>query len=97
MFVFHSEVPHFLKLVDDTDVDLKDIVKTIKAKCSERSAKQETYRTRLCWEDDSVAGSDMPLDLLAQLSPKLDPTNTTLLNGNMTTATLTNRLTKMQN
>ena len=67
-----------LKLVDDnTDIDIIPIVKTIKKECSERGGDllTKTHVERRFLEDDSEACNDLPLNLIAELSPKLDDTN----------------------
>ncbi|KAK3874873.1 hypothetical protein Pcinc_020193 [Petrolisthes cinctipes] len=80
IFVFRSEAPHLLKLTDASDeVDMTVIAKTIKEECCGKAANWDTYHTRLTQEDVTNACSDMILRLLAELSPKLDNTNTALL------------------
>ena len=64
--------------------------------CSTRSADRDRYRTRLSPDDAYEACSDLLLKLLAELSPKLDHTNTALLIGNIITSVLTNRPTTLQ-
>ena len=97
IFVFRSKAPYMLKLVDDNaDVDVTPIAKTIKKECSKRAASRDIYKTRLSLEDVTEACSDLLLTLLAELSPKLDHTNTALLIGNIITGVLTNRPTTLQ-
>jgi hypothetical protein len=93
LLVFRSQA-HLISSNDD--IDVTPIAKTIKKECAEKSADRYTYKTRLYAEDATEACSDILLKLLAELSPKLDHTNTALLIGNIITSVLTNRPTTLQ-
>ena len=97
VIVFRSKAPQMLKLVDDnTDINLKPIAKIIKKECTDMEIDRDHYETRLVSEDIQEACSDHLLMLLAELSPKLDHTNTALLIGNIVTSVLTNSATTLQ-
>ena len=97
ILVFRSRASHLLKMVDDkADIDIKPIAKVIRAECLERPDNRETYKTRLFVGDAQETCSDLLLQLLAMLSPKLDHTNPALLIGNIITSVITNRPTTLQ-
>ncbi len=83
--------------VDDIDDNsVAHTAKAIKKEALQTSADRYTYKTRLSVEDATDVCSDVLLHLLAELSPKLDHTNTALLIGNMVTSAITHRPTTLQ-
>ena len=72
------------------------MAKTIRQECSEQVRDKEVYNTHISVEQASEACSDLLMNLLAALSPKLDHTNTAYMIGNIVTGAVSKKPTDLQ-
>ena len=97
ILLFRSKAPGILKIADGSSyIDIVPMAKVIRQECSASAPDTDIYKIRLSPENASEPCSDLLLTLLAELSPKLNHTNTAFLIGNIITSVLTNRPTPLQ-
>ena len=101
IIVFKHKAPALLKLVSDSDDTEKDasiafLAKEIVKETNGIEINKNTYETRLQSETVEKAVSDTLMDLLANLSKKLDHSPAAYLIGNIITSTLKNSPTALQ-
>ena len=83
ILVLLIKVPLLLKLVDDKhDIDINSIAKKVKKECSEIPTNRDRYKIQLSVETTNSC-SDILLNFLAQVSPKVHHTSPALLIGNI--------------
>ncbi len=100
IIVFRNKASDILRVVDDDDDDLDvaitNVSKTVKADVKRIHVDKGHYSTGIDTESAIQSVSTTVLDLLANLSPKLDKTLPALLIGSMITNTLSNHPTQLQ-
>ena len=100
ILVFRKEASKHMKLVsseeEDVDRAITCLSKIIKHECKQLQPEQSSYDTHLSLCDAFESCSPTLLNLLSQLTPKLDSTLPAVMIGNTVTGAVTHRHTMLQ-